>query len=45
MIQRQAAMLAFVELFILLALMFLAMVPLLLLMKRPPKGAQADMAH
>jgi DHA2 family multidrug resistance protein len=45
MVQRQAAMLAFVEVFILLALMFLAMVPLLLLMKRPPKGAQADMAH
>jgi hypothetical protein len=45
MVQRQAAMLAFVELFRVLALVFLLMIPLLLLMKKPPKGARAEAGH
>jgi DHA2 family multidrug resistance protein len=45
MIQRQAAMLSFVDVFRILALMFLALVPLLLIMKRPQRGAAAEIAH
>ena len=45
MVQAQAAMLSFIYVFRLLALMFLAMVPLLLIMKRPQRGAAAEMAH
>ena len=45
MVQAQAAMLSFIDVFRLLALMFLAMVPLLLIMKRPQRGAAAEMAH
>ena len=45
MVQAQAAMLSFVDVFRLLALMFLAMVPLLLIMKRPQRGAAAEVAH
>ena len=45
MVQQQAAMVAFVQLFLILAAIFLLMVPLLLIMKRPPKGASAEMAH
>lgn len=45
MVQRQAAMLAFVELFVLLALMFIAMIPLVALMKRPARGARAQAGH
>ena len=44
-VQRQAALLAFIELFRVLALIFLAMLPLVLLMKRPPKSARAEMGH
>jgi DHA2 family multidrug resistance protein len=39
MVQRQAAMVSFVTLFQLLGLMFLALIPLVLLMKRPGRGA------
>ena len=45
MVQRQAAMSAFIQLFMLLALIFLAMIPLILIMKRPSKGAKAEMGH
>jgi DHA2 family multidrug resistance protein len=45
MVQRQAAMLAFVELFRVLAVVFLLMIPLLLIMKKPPKGARAEAGH
>lgn len=45
MIQQQAAMLSFIDVFRILALMFLGMVPLLLIMKRPQKGAAVEMAH
>jgi len=45
MMQGQAAMLSFVDVFRLLALMFVAVAPLLLIMRRPPKGAAAGAAH
>jgi DHA2 family multidrug resistance protein len=45
MIHAQAAMLSFVDVFRILALMFLALVPLLLIMKRPQRGAAAEIAH
>ncbi len=45
MMQAQAAMLSFIDVFRWLALFFLAMVPLLLIMKRPPKGVAAEIAH
>ncbi len=38
MVQRQAAMLAFVDVFLLLTAMFVALVPLILIMKRPDHG-------
>ena len=45
MVQRQAAMLSFVDVFRILALMFLVLIPLLLIMKRPQRGAAGGMAH
>jgi DHA2 family multidrug resistance protein len=45
LVQRQAAMLAFVEAFVLLAVVFLLMIPLILITKRPPRGARAQMGH
>lgn len=45
MVQRQASMSAFIQLFLVLALIFLAMIPLILIMKRPSKGAKAEMGH
>ena len=44
MVQRQATMVSFVDLFRLLGVMFLLLLPLILLMKRP-KGAPAAGAH
>jgi DHA2 family multidrug resistance protein len=38
MVQRQAAMLAFVDVFLLLTAMFAALVPLILIMKKPKHG-------
>ena len=38
-------MLAFIEMFSVLALVFLGIIPLILIMKRPPKGARAEMGH
>jgi DHA2 family multidrug resistance protein len=46
MVQRQATMVAFVSIFQLLAIVFMAMVPLVLLMKRPrSKGGASAAAH
>ncbi len=43
LVQRQASMLAFLHVFQLLALVFLIVAPLLILMKRPKRGAAAPM--
>ena len=45
MVQRQATMVAFVSIFQLLAVVFVAMVPLVLLMKRPRSRARVEAAH
>jgi DHA2 family multidrug resistance protein len=45
MVQQQAAMIAFVQLFLLLAAIFVGMLPLLLIMKRPSKDTHVEMAH
>lgn len=44
MVQRQAALLAFIDAFRILGWVFLALLPLVLLMKRPAKGGAAVMA-
>lgn len=44
MVQRQAAMLSYNDVFLTLAIMFLCMAPFVLLMRRP-KGGRAVMAH
>ena len=43
-VQRQAAMLAFIDNFYMLGIVFLTVIPILVLLKRPPKGASAP-AH
>ncbi|HEU4414583.1 MAG TPA: DHA2 family efflux MFS transporter permease subunit [Candidatus Angelobacter sp.] len=47
MVQQQAAMMGYVDVFFLLAIMFAACLPLILLMKKPPKGGggPGSMAH
>jgi len=45
MISRQAAMVSFVGVFELLGFIFLALIPLVLLMKRPGGGAPPPGAH
>jgi MFS transporter, DHA2 family, multidrug resistance protein len=45
MVQQQAAMLSYNDAFGFLALMFLLMLPLIFLMRRPKKGGGAAMAH
>jgi hypothetical protein len=45
MLQRQAAMVSFVGLFQTLGIVFLLLIPLVLLMKRPGRGAPAVGAH
>jgi DHA2 family multidrug resistance protein len=45
MVQQQAAMLAYNDVFRFLALMFLVMFPLIFLMRKPKKGGGAAMAH
>ena len=45
MLQRQAAMVSFVGLFQLLGIIFLLLIPLVLLMKRPGRGAPAAAVH
>ncbi len=44
-IQRQAAMLSYNDTFLLLAIMFIAMLPLLLLLRKPKTGGGPVMAH
>ena len=44
-VERQASILSFVTVFRILAVIFLAMVPLILLMRRPPRGASSGPAH
>jgi DHA2 family multidrug resistance protein len=45
LVQRQAAMVAFVGLFQVLGLLFLALIPLVLLMQRPRRGGAAPVGH
>jgi len=47
MVQQQAAMMSYADVFFLLAIMFAACLPLILLMKKPPKGGGGPgaMAH
>jgi DHA2 family multidrug resistance protein len=45
MVQRQASMVAFIEVFRLLALIFLLLLPLLFLMKRPQTRGEATAGH
>jgi DHA2 family multidrug resistance protein len=47
MVQQQAAMMGYVDVFFLLAIMFAACLPLILIMKKPPKGGGGPgaMAH
>jgi len=45
MVQRQASMVSFVGIFQLLGILFLAMIPLVLLMHRPRTGAGPAAAH
>ena len=45
MVQRQATMVSFVGIFQLLGVLFIALVPLVLLMKRPKRGGPAAAAH
>jgi len=45
LVARQAAMVSFVNLFELLGFIFLAMLPLVLLMKRPRTGAAPSVGH
>jgi DHA2 family multidrug resistance protein len=44
MVQREAAMLAFIDVFLLLALIFAGMIPLIYLMKPPAKGSTPNVA-
>ena len=44
-VQRQSAMLSYNDVFRFLALMFVSMLPLLFLMRKPKKGSGAAMAH
>jgi DHA2 family multidrug resistance protein len=45
MVQRQATMVSFVGIFQLLGVLFIALIPLVLLMKRPKRGGPAPAAH
>jgi DHA2 family multidrug resistance protein len=45
MVQRQATMVSFVGIFQLLGVLFIALIPLVLLMKRPKRGGPAAAAH
>jgi DHA2 family multidrug resistance protein len=45
MVQRQAAMVSFVGIFQFLGILFLALIPLVILMKRPRSGAPAAVGH
>jgi hypothetical protein len=45
MVQQQSAMVSFVDTFLALAVVFLVMLPLLLLMKKPAKGLGGGAMH
>jgi DHA2 family multidrug resistance protein len=45
LVQRQATMVSFVGIFQLLGVLFVALIPLVLLMKRPKSGGSAAAAH
>jgi len=45
MVQQQATMVSFVSLFRLLGFVFVILIPLVLLMKRPRRGAEPIAAH
>ena len=45
MVQRQATMVSFVSLFQLLGFLFVILIPLVLLMRRPKRGAAPIAAH
>ena len=45
MVQQQTAMLTFVDVFRLLLMVFVVMLPLVFLLKKPPKGGPAASAH
>jgi DHA2 family multidrug resistance protein len=47
MVQQQASMMAYIDVFFLLSIMFLVCLPLILIMKKPPKGGggPGSMAH
>jgi DHA2 family multidrug resistance protein len=45
MVERQATMLSYISVFQLLSLIFLLMVPLVMLMKRPAQGTKPVAAH
>jgi MFS transporter, DHA2 family, multidrug resistance protein len=45
MVQQQATMVSFVSLFRLLGFLFVILIPLVLLMKRPRRGAEPIAAH
>jgi DHA2 family multidrug resistance protein len=45
MVQRQATMVSFVGIFQMLGVLFLAIIPLVLLMKRPKRGGAPAAAH
>jgi DHA2 family multidrug resistance protein len=44
LVRREAGIMSFVDVFRILAILFIIVLPLLLLMKRPPKGAEAESA-
>jgi hypothetical protein len=41
LVQRQAGLKAFIDNFYMLGVVFLVVIPILMLLKRPPKGASA----
>jgi DHA2 family multidrug resistance protein len=45
MLQRQAAILSYLDVFFMLCMIFVSILPLILIMKRPPKGAARVAAH
>jgi DHA2 family multidrug resistance protein len=45
MVQQQASMLSFIDIFDIFTFVFLGMIPLILILKRPPKGAGPGAVH
>jgi DHA2 family multidrug resistance protein len=44
-LQRQAAILSYIDVFMILCGVFLGILPLIFIMKRPPKGGEPVAAH